>query len=87
MNSRRSHRDLIITYVTANTKLRGIYDMWKALVQEPRNKFKVKGVKVQTDKNVAVGDMITKSLAVPIRRRLFGEIELTATKIAQVACR
>jgi hypothetical protein len=65
-----------------NTKLRGIYDMREAWVQELRNKFKVKAVKVHTDKNLA--DMFTKCLAATVRRRLFDEIGAIATKITNV---
>ena len=65
-----------------NTKLRGIYDMREAWVQELRNKFKVKAVKVHTDKNLA--DMFTKCLAATVRRRLFDEIEAIAIQITKV---
>jgi hypothetical protein len=65
-----------------NTKLRGIYDMREAWVQELRNKFKVKAVKVHTDKNLA--DMFTKCLAATVRRRLFDEIDAIAMQITKV---
>ena len=64
-----------------NTKLRGIYDMREAWVQELRNKFKVKAVKIHTEKNLA--DMFTKCLAASVRRRLFDEIELIATQMTK----
>ena len=64
-----------------NTKLRGIYDMREAWVQELRNKFKVKAVKVHTEKNLA--DMFTKCLAASVRRRLFDEIETIATQMTK----
>ena len=62
-----------------NTKLRGIHDMREAWVQELRNKFKVKAVKVHTEKNLA--DMFTKCLAASVRRRLFDEIESISTQM------
>ena len=52
--------------------------MREAWVQELRNKFKVKAVKVHTDKNLA--DMFTKCLAV----RLFDEIDAIAMQITKV---
>ena len=64
-----------------NTKLRGIYDMREAWVQELRNKFKVKAVKIHTEKNLA--DMFTKCLAASVRRRLFDDIELIATQMTK----
>ena len=72
-----------------NTKLRGIYDMREAWVQELRNKFKVKAVKVHTEKNLA--DMFTTCLATTysyylatsVRRRLFDEIESIATQMTK----
>ena len=48
--------------------------MREAWVQELRNKFKVKAVKIHTEKNLA--DMFTKCLEALVRRRLFDEIEL-----------
>ena len=49
--------------------------MREAWVQELRDKFKVKAVKVHTDKNLA--DMFTICLTATVRRliRLFDEIE------------
>ena len=64
-----------------NTKLRDIYDMREAWVRELRNKFKVKAVKIHTEKNLA--DMLTKCLAASVRRRLFDEIELIATQMTK----
>ena len=62
-----------------NTKLRGIYDMREAWVQELRNKFKVKAVKVHTETNLA--EMFTKCLAASVRRRSFDEAEPIATQM------
>ena len=70
------------TLILPNTKLRGIYDTREAWVQELRNKFKVKAVKVHTDKNLAV--MFTKCLAATVRRRLFDEIDAIAMQITKV---
>ena len=65
------------------------YDMREAWVQELRNKFKVKAVKVHTEKNLA--DMFTTCLATTysyylatsVRRRLFDEIESIATQMTK----
>ena len=55
--------------------------MREAWVQELRNKFKVKAVKVHTENNLA--DMFTKCLATSVRRRLFYEIESIATQMTK----
>ncbi len=56
--------------------------MREAWVKELRKKFKVKAVKVHTDKTLA--DMFTKRLAPTLRKRLFDEIDAMATQITNV---
>ena len=55
--------------------------MGPSRVQELRNKFKVKAVKVHTENNLA--DMSTKCLAASVRRRLFDEIESITTQMTK----
>ncbi len=65
------------------SKLKGIFNLRKAWVQELKDEAKVNAVHVDTTKNLA--DMLTKGLKAEVRNKLEGYLSKISQSVAECA--